>query len=579
MTLAKKALFTKTIRRLAPVLSDLGLKPDVLVGTVLDRWCSISHPQLHRPTLPRSARLAAAPEVKAFVTLLVGQNFLEGAYWLSSAYAMLSEEKHRKHMAMYFTPPSLTQRLLDDLEEQGVDFTERSFCDPACGGAAFLVPIALRMREGLRAKGCTALEVVKHVTTHVYGCDRDATLCELSAHFLLMVLSEEAAAARTAPTFRIGVADSLRELEALFGTLDVLVCNPPFRKMRSDEVEGYRAAFADVIEAQPNIYGLFIGLCVKLLKPGGVCALVTPTSFLSGQYFSKLRCFLMRETSVLSLGMVSDREGIFMDVEQETALTLLRKEAQAPSTLASARVSVVARDGSYVDVGECRLPNSGAAWPIPRSESDVALLEAAGKSPARLADYGYAVRIGTYVWNRDSRTAYISEAMARARCKSGAAFPLLWSSDVKADGNLHFDGLKKANAEGCFVNMETREHPSIVRRPAVLLQRVTSNDQPRRLVAAAVPPTLLKRYGGFVGENHTVVVEQVREDAAVTPEELARLLGTPEVERFFRCISGATNVSSFELSQLALPDPVVLRRLLRAGLSMEDAAKEAVFGI
>lgn len=578
MTLAKKALFTKAIRNLAPVLTRLSLAPEVLVGTALDRWCVKAHPHLPKSALPRSRQLASEPELQSFVDLLLEQTFLEASYWLSSAYAMLSEEKHRKQAAMYFTPPSLTQRLLDDLEAQGVDFAERSFCDPACGGAAFLAPIAQRMRQALIAKGRSPKEILKHVSLHIFGCDQDAALCKLSAHFLLMVLQDEASRVSELPVFRIGTADSLKDLENLFGTLDVLVCNPPFRKMPSDEVDKYRAVFGEVIGAQPNIYGLFIALCVKLLAPSGVCALVTPTSFLSGQYFSRLRCFLMRETAVLSIGMVSDREGVFMDVLQETALTLLRKEAQVDTASANARVSVVARDGTYVDVGRCHLPNSGATWPIPRAEADVKLLTAAGASAARLSDYGYAVRIGTYVWNRDQRTAYISEAMARARCKSGAAFPLLWSSDIKTDGRLHFDGLKKSNAEGCFVNMETREHPSIVRRPAVLLQRVTSNDQPRRLVAAAVPASLLEKYGGFVGENHTVVLEQTGLEPALTTEELADLLGTPEVERYFRCISGATNVSAFELSQLALPDPVELKKRLADGLPMPDAVRAVVYG-
>jgi len=577
-TLAKKALFTKAIRDLAPVLSRLGLTPDVLVGTALDRWCSKAHPHLPRSALPRSKQLAPKPELKTFVDMLMEQTFLEASYWLSSAYAMLSEEKLRKQAAMYFTPPSLTQRLLDDLEAQGVDFAERSFCDPACGGAAFLAPIAQRMRQALIAKRRSPKEIIEHVSQHIVGCDQDAALCKLSAHFLLMVLQDEASRVSQLPTFNIAVADSLKELESHFGTMDVLVCNPPFRKMPADEVDKYRAVFADVIGVQPNIYGLFIALCVKLLAPRGVCALVTPTSFLSGQYFSKLRCFLMRETVVLSIGMVSDREGVFIDVLQETALTLLRKEVQVETTSANARVSVVARDGTYIDVGRCHLPNSGATWPIPRAESDVKLLIVAGSSSARLADYGYEIRIGSYVWNRDQRTAYISEAMARARCKSGAAFPLLWSSDIKTDGRLHFDGLKKSNAEGCFVNMESREHRSVIRRPAVLLQRVTSNDQPRRLVAAAVPTALLAKYGGFVGENHTVVLEQTGPQAVLSPEELADLLGTPEVERYFRCISGATNVSAFELRQLALPDPIGLKKHLDAGLSMRDAVRTVVYG-
>jgi adenine-specific DNA-methyltransferase len=92
-----------------------------------------------------------------------------------------------------------------------------------------------------------------------------------------------------------------------------------------------------------------------------------------------------------------------------------------------------------------------------------------------------------------------------------------------------------------------------------------------------VPTSLIEKFGGFVGENHTVILEQTGPEAVLNPEELASLLGTPEVERYFRCISGATNVSAFELSQLALPDPAKLKRCLKAGMTMKDAVRTVVF--
>lgn len=126
------------------------------------------------------------------------------------------------------------------------------------------------------------------------------------------------------------------------------------------------------------------------------------------------------------------------------------------------------------------------------------------------------------------------------------------------------------------MNLGAKDHRSVVRRPSVLLQRVTSNDQPRRLVAAAVPLALIETYGGFVGENHTVILEQVHPEPALAPEELAQLLATPTVDRYFRCISGATNVSIFELGQLRLPDPGRLRNLLARGCDMPSAARKAL---
>lgn len=544
---------------------------------MLRLWCKESFPALPKSSLPYSKALAAEPQIPAFVALLGELSFLEASYWLSSSYAMLANEDYRKKLAMFFTPASLTEGLLDDLAEQGVDFGSQSFLDPACGGAAFLAPIALRMRATLAARGSTPLKVLKHIEKHLYGCDLDKTLCELSKHFLCMALHAEIQKSGYLPSFKVYPANSLTQLAASLGTFDVVVCNPPYRKMGADELEPLRDTYADVIEAQPNLYCLFIALCVRLLCIGGRAALVTPTSFLSGQYFARLRRFLIRNTDVEHIGMVSDRQGVFIDVEQETALTVLRRRAEEDRTKVRANVSVVSGAGKYTSVGECSLPNAGAVWPIPRSVEDVALLKTATLSRFRLSDYGYRVRIGAYVWNRDKRPKFDSLQDAK-RVKAHTAMPLMWSRDIVPGGIVRLEDTSSYDGEHRFVDLGDKEHSSVVTSPCVVMQRVTSNDQPRRLVAAAVSPGVFETYGGFIGENHVVILEAVTDKPALPPTKLVKLLSAHAVDRYFRCISGATNVSAFELNQLALPDPQALRAVATNGRSMDEAVRVA-FGL
>lgn len=575
MALPNKPAFDRLVRALHLAMDGAGLDANYAIGSVLSAWCQKSFPRLPEHTLPSNQLLQVSEEVSRFVDFISGQELVEATYWLSSAYALLLGKVLRKKYSMFFTPPSLTRRLLDDLQEAGVNFATRKFCDPACGGAAFLTPISIRMRDALREYGIPAAKIIQHIESHILGIEKDPVLCDLSKHFIMMALHDEIVEAGRVPILRIRSADSLLEIRTGFDNIDVVVCNPPFRKLRADEVDLYRDAYADVIEAQPNVYAIFIALCVKLLTPGGVCALVTPTSFLSGQYFSKLRTHLMTHTTILNIGMVSDRIGVFIDVEQETALTLARKDVSDCLRSNETKVSVVSRDGTYVSVGTCSLSSSGDPWPIPRSEPDLVLLRNSEKSKARLSDYGYKARIGAFVWNRDERLTYLSAEDAGDQIRRSAV-PLLWSSDIRAGGELHFDGQPKANNEPCFIQMGSLDHRSIIRRPSVILQRVTSNDQPRRLVAAYVPQRIIDFYGGFVGENHIVVLEQQSHKPELTPTQLAKLLSTTTVDRCFRCISGATNVSIFELNQLNLPDPSRLKRHLKSGHDMSTAARMAI---
>lgn len=571
MTSIEKQQFYRHVRTLSSQLKTGGgaCSVETAAETILVLWSMSRWPTLSCDGMVFSEEFSTLTQVKSFVAWLGERELLDSAYWLSSAYAIWTGEEHRKSLAMFFTPPSITKRLLDDLESAGASFAKHSFFDPACGGAAFLAPIAQRMRLALLAQGATAREILEQIGSHLFGTDLDAVLCRMSRHFLRIALSKEIADAQFEPEFRIAQADSLSTLDALTGAIDVVVCNPPYRKMPTNEVARYRERFADVIEAQPNLYGLFIALCLRLLRPQGVAALVTPTSFMSGKSFSKLRSYLMENSEILHIGIIADRSGVFIDVEQETALTLLRQRQPERATATTAQVTIVTRDGTPKSVGRCLLPNSGGAWPIPRSEGDAELLHRAGSSPYRLIDYGYRARIGALVWNRDKRRTFLSSKDAKD-ANASVAVPLLWSSDIGSEGEICFSGTAKANGEPSFVEMSGHDVAPVIKRPAVLLQRVTSNDQVRRLVAAAVPASLYKRHGGFVGENHTVILEAL-DDCEFPPETLAALFGSSLIDRYFRCISGATNVSIFELSLLPLPAPRHIQTALAQGLSIDAA--------
>ena len=574
--ITKKA-FKGHICSLSEVIKKYRTNQASLIGTVLHAWCFESYPHLSQSSLPVNKKLMSDSRVIAFLNMLKNLPFLDAAYRLSTAYALLSENTYRKSLALYFTPPSLTERLLTDLETQGISFNKGRFFDPACGGAAFIAPIALRMKDALKAQGASPSKILIHIEKNLYGMDVDIALCALSEQFLKIALYSEIKTVKREPSFRILTGNSLCDLEDFNNTVDVLICNPPYRKINKNDINNYRTPFKEVIEGQPNMYGLFIALSIKLLKPNGLCSLVTPTSFLSGRYFSKLRDFIMKESHILNIGIVSDRSGVFIDVLQETALTLLKRIKRVHLSDIKARVSLVSRDGNCVDVGNCMLPNSGAAWPIPRIESDVILLKKSAESEFRIRDYGYEIRIGSFVWNRDKRPVFMSaKELSRKNIKT--AVPLLWSSDIKNMGILKFDGTEKKNGEPCFVDYGDKSHCSIIRRNSVILQRVTSNDQPRRLIASVVSNEFIKKYGGFVGENHTVILEKIVTKPVLTANKMAKLLNGYMADRYFRSISGATNVSVFELKQLPLPDPGLLKHHLDNNKSMDIASILAVFG-
>lgn len=462
---------------------------------------------------------------------------------------------------MFFTPPELSARLLKSVERSGTDLSRAVFLDPACGGGAFLAPAALRIKEKLKRRGFGARRILKHIRTHVLGTDVDPTLCRLSGFFLKMALYDEIVAARMEPRFRVRCANALTNPAFRRASVDVLLCNPPYRKMPADEVARYKDNYGEVIEGQPNLYALFFRLALDLVKPGGIAALLTGTSYFSGEYFGKLRTYALSNAQITQIDVIGARNGVFVGVELDTAITILRKPKGKKRRRAKTVVYSLSSKSKFERIGRYSMPNSGAAWPVPKSPADARVTAVANGSAYRLADYGYSPRIGTFVWNRDPRRRFFSERAAKRRAKIKAAFPLIWSSDISQGGRVR---LGRDRDRHRFVDMGDLGHPSVVRKPAVVLQRVTSSDQPRRLVGAPVSRGLLERYGGVVGENHVVFLEQINGEAALSPRQFAQVLRSKPIDSLFRSISGAANVSAFELKQLPMPEPQVLvNRLAR----------------
>lgn len=304
MLLKEKQAVQQYLRKLQPLARGKVEEAAHLTQAVLHLWQKQSYPILVKHSPQSAKELLENPLVVEFAAWLAGLDILTGAFWLSSAYAHWVGEGVRTERAMFFTPPELSSRLIDNLVAHGASLTRHVWMDPASGGAAFLALVALRMADTLRTNGKTSAETLKHIARHLIGNDIDICLTSMSKHFLCMALCKEISEAGFEPQFEVTTANALVGLKRHEGSVDVVICNPPYRKMPSSEVTGYREGYQDVIAGQPNLYALFFKLALSLLKPSGIAGLLTPTSYLSGQYFSPLRKYLRTYAEVHQLDII-----------------------------------------------------------------------------------------------------------------------------------------------------------------------------------------------------------------------------------------------------------------------------------
>ena len=111
--------------------------------------------------LPSDVGLASVPEeieeqAERIGIAAAGLDVLDAGYAIGVLYTALMPDRFRARLGAYYTPPALCERLLDMATEAGVDWGSARVLDPACGGGAFLAPVARRMAaslKGLRREG------------------------------------------------------------------------------------------------------------------------------------------------------------------------------------------------------------------------------------------------------------------------------------------------------------------------------------------------------------------------------------------------------------------------------------------
>jgi hypothetical protein len=501
--------------------------------------------------------LAVDPVVSDFAIWLQDTDILTGAFWLSSAYAALLGAKHRKASAMYFTPPYLSDRILDDAGEH---LFSGKIIDPACGGAAFLAPAASRISARLSENGRTSAEILEYIEANLFGVDTNPFLCELSVTFLRMVLAKHIQAAKREPTFNVVCGDGLGAVQGAQGTFQLVLCNPPYRKMSKSEVVPYLPAYGHIMHGQPNLYALFFCQAMALLRPVGLAVLLTPMSYLSGRSFAPLRSALVSQGRIRRMDRIHDKLGTFLAAEQDSVVTVWEN---IKTTDVPAEVFTLSAGGPVAISEKLLIPKFGAPWPVPRALADAEYLPLFRAGGHTLQSYGYTIRTGLIVYHRDTRMQY-------NRPKPGRV-PLIWSRDIQPGGLLDISNPPKSGKR--YIDILNPAPASLVCRPAIVMQRVTSDEQKRRLVCAPVPVSIQAEFGGVVGENHVCFIECDSGTPAIGHDLLCSVLRTATLDRLFRCISGATNVSAYELSQLPLPDPYQLTQAIRDGFDVEDATR------
>ena len=209
-------------------------------------------------------------------------------------YMYFAKGLYKWDLAQYFTPPALTDFIIDVINPQWNEDVR----DPACGSADFLTAAFRRGQN------------YPDYASRVWGADVSAEAVQVAV--LNMVLNGDGKS-------NIKKEDSLKSIGSQKGKWDVLVCNPPFGirilekrpdvlkhfdlgREQEQTADGWRSTKKVLASQETGL--LFAEACIQMARPGtGRVALVVPNGYLGNRSprYVQAREWLLRQARIAAI--------------------------------------------------------------------------------------------------------------------------------------------------------------------------------------------------------------------------------------------------------------------------------------
>ena len=229
----------------------------------------------------------------------------------------------------FFTPTPIVRFLVSSLPLESIIRDNTSIpkvIDYACGAGHFLNEYAQQIRPFVEQyKGDEVTEYYKEI----FGIEKEYRLSKVAKVSSFMYGQEG---------INIIYADALSDKTGVKdGSFSVLVANPPYsvkgflETLSLEERERYEltAEVSDIIKNN-SIETFFIERAKQLLSPGGVAAIILPSSVLSnGSIYIKCREILLKYFDIISI--VEMGSGTFGKTGTNTVTLFLRRKRENPA--------------------------------------------------------------------------------------------------------------------------------------------------------------------------------------------------------------------------------------------------------
>ena len=339
-----------------------------------------------------------------------------------------------------------------------------------------------------------------------------------------------------------------------------------------------RSIYKEGIYGRMNLYGVFIQRGLQLLDEGGQLAFINPRTLLADRYFTNLRKVVKRDAELRGVVMIADRHNTFASVLQECILLQLERR-ENPSDSYSVNTRAVHIPADLTDPLATNTENASrvllgdkyhSAFYIGNSDIEYEAMERMSAAGVSLADLGLNAATGKVQF--DKHRQYAQPDSANKACR------LIWAENTQ---RYAWRASEKRVGKEWLSNEFASVMPPNITGAGIVTQRVSANEQPRRIIASLVTPAIAGSSAAY-SENHTNFIPL--DDETKGAFLLAALNSSP-MEFIFKRLNSNTQVSAGELNTLPFPSTPngdalaeiagIVAELLRAGGVDCDTASAA----
>lgn len=351
------------------------------------------------------------------------------------------------------------------------------------------------------------------------------------------------------------------------------ILNPPYFKMRKESAQAQ--AMEHIVHGQPNIYAFFMAVAADMLLPGGEMVAITPRSYFNGPYFKRFRKWFFDRVTARQIHLFESRTEAFKDdaVLQENVILHAEKSGKPRDVVLSTSkgrdlLSVERNDVAYDKTIDKSDGDNVVRVSTTRFDHDI--IEAMDNLPQRFRSLGLEISTGPVVTFRST------EFLRHVRATNTA--PLLWMHNVRPFVTQFPP--KNGKPTHILVN-EASKKLLVPAKTYILLKRFTAKEEKRRIVAGIMEAT--DSYSEWVGlENHLNYVYRKGADLSKADAfGLAAFFNSAFVDRYFRAISGNTQVNATEIRGMPVPDMSTLTQIgdeIQRIKTRDDSTVERIVG-